>query len=68
NQDPNIIKFVMENPTDRVTYGDLTMIRAEFEELMQLSIEAGTLKRPVTYERYVDESFAKNAKPAAINL
>jgi NitT/TauT family transport system substrate-binding protein len=68
NQDPNIIRFVMENPTDRVTYGDLTMIRAEFEELMQLSIEAGTLKRPVAYERYVDESFAKNAKPAAIGL
>jgi NitT/TauT family transport system substrate-binding protein len=68
NQDPNIIRFVMENPTDRVTYGDLTMIRAEFEELMQLSIEAGTLKRPVPYEKYVDESFAKTAKPAAINL
>jgi NitT/TauT family transport system substrate-binding protein len=68
NQDPNIIRFVMENPTDRVTYGDLTMIRAEFEELMKLSIEAGTLKRPVAYERYVDESFAKNAKPAAISL
>ena len=28
NQDPNIIRFVMENPTDRVTYGDLRMIRA----------------------------------------
>jgi len=68
NQDPNIIRFVMENPTDRVTYGDLTMMRAEFEELMQLSIAAGTLKRPVAYERYVDESFAKNAKPAAISL
>jgi len=68
NQDPNIIKFVMENPTDRVTYGDLAMVRAEFEELMRLSIEAGTLKRPVAYEKYVDESFAKNAKPAAINL
>ena len=25
NQDPNIIRFVMENPTDRVTYGDLRM-------------------------------------------
>jgi len=24
-----------------VTYGDLRMIRAEFDELMQLSIEAG---------------------------
>ena len=68
NQDPNILRFVMENPTDRVTYGDLRMIRSEFEELMQLSIEAGTLTRPVPYERYMDESFARQARPAAIEL
>ena len=68
NQDPNIIRFVMENPTDRVTYGDLRMIRAEFEELMQLSIEAGTLKSPVPYDTYMDESFAKAARAAAIPL
>jgi hypothetical protein len=46
NQDPNVLRFVMQNPADRVTYGDLRMIRAEFDELMQLSIEAGTIKRP----------------------
>jgi NitT/TauT family transport system substrate-binding protein len=68
NQDPNILKFVMENPTDRVTYGDLTMVRPEFDELMQLSIDAGTLKRPVAYEQYVDDSFARAAKPAVIKL
>jgi NitT/TauT family transport system substrate-binding protein len=68
NQDPNIIQFVMDNPVDRVTYGDLRMIRAEFEELMQLSMEAGTIKHPIPYERYVDESFAKKAQPAAIPL
>ena len=68
NQDPNIIRFVMENPTDRVTYGDLRMIRAEFEELMQLSIEAGTLKAPVPYEKYMDESFAKAARAPVIPL
>ncbi|WP_374569381.1 ABC transporter substrate-binding protein [Ideonella sp.] len=68
NQDPNILKFVMENPTDRVTYGDLRMIRAEFDELMQLSVDAGTLKAPVAYEKYVDESFAKAAKAAPISL
>ena len=39
NQDPKIIQFVMDNPTDRVTYGDLRMIRSEFDELMQLSIK-----------------------------
>ena len=68
NQDPNIIQFVMDNPTDRVTYGDLRMIRPEFEELMQLSMEAGTIKHPVAYETYMDESFAKAAKPAVISL
>ena len=68
NQDPNVLKFVMESPADRVTYGDLRMIRAEFDELMKLSIAAGTLTRPVAYESYVDESFVKNLKPVALAL
>jgi NitT/TauT family transport system substrate-binding protein len=68
NQDPKILQFVMENPTDRVTYGDLRMIRAEFDDLMQLSIEAGTIKKPIPFEQYVDESFVKAAKPASIIL
>jgi NitT/TauT family transport system substrate-binding protein len=68
NQDPNIIRFVMENPTDRVTYGDLRMIRGEFEELMELSLQAGTLKHPIAYETYVDERFARNAHAVAMAL
>jgi NitT/TauT family transport system substrate-binding protein len=68
NQDPNVLKFVMENPTDRVTYGDLRMIRSEFEELMQLSLAAGTIRHSIPYEQYVDESFAVNAKAATISL
>jgi NitT/TauT family transport system substrate-binding protein len=68
NQDPNIIQFVMENPTDRVTYGDLRMIRAEFEELMELSIQAGTIKHPIAYETYMEERFARAATPATIPL
>ncbi len=68
NQDPNILKFVMENPTDRVTYGDLRMIPAEFDELMQLSIEAGTIQRPIPVARYLDESFASHVQPVAITL
>ncbi len=58
----------MENPTDRVTYGDLRMIRSEFEELMQLSVQAGTIKQPIAYEKYMDESFAKVASPAPIAI
>jgi len=68
NQDPNILKFVMENPTDRVTYGDLRVIRAEFEELMQLSIQAGTIAHPIPYETYMDESFAKASQPAVVSI
>jgi NitT/TauT family transport system substrate-binding protein len=68
NQDPAILEFVMENPPDRVTYGDLRMIRSEFEDLMQLSLQAGTITHPIAYETYVDERFARNARPAAIPL
>jgi NitT/TauT family transport system substrate-binding protein len=68
NQDPKILKFVMENPTDRVTYGDLRMIREEFEELMQLSIQAGTIKKPIPYETYMEERFTKAAMAASIPL
>lgn len=66
NQDKEIIQFVMENPADRVTYGDMRMIREEFDELMQLSIEAETLERPVPYETYADESFIRVAVPSPI--
>ena len=68
NQDPKIIQFVMDNPVDRVTYGDLRMIRAEFEELMELSIQAGTIKQPIAYERYMEERFAKAAVATPIPL
>jgi len=68
NQDPAIIRFVMENPTDRVTYGDLRMIRSEFDELMQLSLQAGTIRHPIPYETYVEERFARAAQPAPIPL
>ncbi len=68
NQDQKMIRFVMQNPPDRVTYGDLRMIRSEFEDLMQLSVAAGTLKRPVPYESYVDDRFARNGHPASIHL
>ena len=68
NQDPKILQYVMDNPGDRVTYGDLRMIREEFEDLMQLSIEAGTIKHPIPYEKYIDDSFVRATKAATIPL
>lgn len=68
NQDSALIRYVMDNPKDRVTYGDLRLVRAEFEELMQLAVEGNILKRPVPYERYVDDSFVRAYRPTAIKL
>ena len=68
NQDRAVIQYVMDNPTDRVTYGDLRMIKEEFDDLMQLSLQAGTIKNPIPFERYVDDRFVKAAQPARIAL
>jgi NitT/TauT family transport system substrate-binding protein len=68
NQDPNVLQYVMDNPSDRVTYGDLRLIKSEFDELMQISIDAGTIKRRAPYERYVDETFVKSITPVRIAL
>ena len=68
NQDPAVLRFVMQNPSDRVTYGDLRLIRSEFEELLQLELAAGTIKRPGRYEEYVDDRFVRNVVPARISL
>jgi NitT/TauT family transport system substrate-binding protein len=68
NQDPAVLRFVMENPSDRVTYGDLRMITDEFDELMELSIAAGTIERQIPYPQYLDTSFAGNARAATIAL
>jgi NitT/TauT family transport system substrate-binding protein len=68
NQDPEILRLVMKAPPDRVTYGDLRMIPQEFDELMHLSVAAGTLSHPISYATYVDESFARAAQPASIAL
>ncbi len=56
----------MDNPADRVTYGDLRMIKEEFDDMMQQSVQAGTLKKPVAFEQYVDDRFVKASAPARI--
>jgi NitT/TauT family transport system substrate-binding protein len=68
NQDPAIIQYVMDNPTDRVTYGDLRMLKEEFDDLMRLSLEAKTIKAEIPFERYVDERFVHAASAARIPI
>jgi NitT/TauT family transport system substrate-binding protein len=68
NQDSALIRYVMDNPRDRVTYGDLRLVRREFDELMELAYEARILTRRVRYEQYVDESFIQAYRPTDIQI
>ena len=68
NQDVNVLKFVMENPPDRVTYGDLRLIKDEFDDLMKLSMAAGTIKQHIPFEKYVDTSFVTNASAERVTF
>lgn len=67
-QDPKLLKFVMEHPPDRVTYGDLRLVRNEFDAVMKLAVEAKVLTHPIAYETYVDERFMRAFKPVPIDV
>jgi NitT/TauT family transport system substrate-binding protein len=58
----------MDNPPDRVTYGDLRLVRFEFDAVMRLAAEAGVLPRPIPYERYTDERFMRAFTPKTIRV
>jgi NitT/TauT family transport system substrate-binding protein len=68
NQQPEVLRHVLTNPRDRVTYADLRLIRSELDELMEAALEAGIIRQPIPYERYVDESFQRSARPVAIDV
>jgi NitT/TauT family transport system substrate-binding protein len=68
NQQIEILKHVLTNPRDRVTYADLRLIRSEMDDLMEAALEAGIIRQRIAYERYVDESFQRNARPVEIHV
>jgi len=67
-QDSALLRFVMDNPKDRVTYGNLRLVRTELDEIMNLAYDGKVLKNRVPYEKYVDESFMKAYTETAIKL
>ena len=68
NQRPEILKHVLTNPRDRVTYADLRLIQSEMDELMEAALDAGIIRQRIAYERYVDESFQRNVRPVEIHV
>ena len=64
NQNPRLLQFVLSKPPDRVKYSNLKPLRANFEEIEQLAVEAGMLQGTAHFDDYVDDSFAPD--PAVV--
>lgn len=59
NQNPELLKFVLSKPPDRVKYTQLTPHREDLDEIMDLAVELKILERPIAFEDYTDPSFAE---------
>jgi NitT/TauT family transport system substrate-binding protein len=57
NQNPDLLKFVLSKPPDRVKYTNLNLVRKDLEEIEALGKEAGILKGTARFEDYTDTSF-----------
>lgn len=68
NTDSTLIRYVLEHPHDRVTYGDLRLIRQQLDSLMELGIATGIINHPIPYESYTDESFIRHHRNVTVNL
>jgi len=64
HQDPKLLRCVLSTPPDRVTYNDLMLAKKDFDEITQLALEAGILKRPMAFEEYADTRFSEQTKGA----
>lgn len=58
-QDPELLRFVLSRPVDRVKYTNLAPLRDDFDEIMELAVEMGILQRRLDFEAYVDDSFVR---------
>lgn len=70
NQDPELLKFVLTKPPDRVKYTELNLAREEFEEIQRWAEKLGFFdQRPVTaedpfgFEDYCDNRFERARLP-----
>ncbi|TWT74061.1 ABC transporter substrate-binding protein [Allorhodopirellula solitaria] len=67
NQDPELLKFVLTRPPDRVRYSQLDLAREDFEEIQGYAERLGFFRfRPITaddpfgFDDYADDSFERS--------
>lgn len=57
HQHPDLLRFVLSKPPDRVKYTNLRVMREDFEEIEALGAESGILAGTARFEDYADPSF-----------
>jgi NitT/TauT family transport system substrate-binding protein len=56
-KNPDLLRFVLTKPPDRVKYTNLSLRRKDFEEIEALGVESGVLDGTAHFEDYCDPSF-----------
>lgn len=68
-QDEKVVRYVLTQPPDRVSYRMLTPTDEELRRIHDMAIEAGILERPIRMEDLVDRSFIPpDIEPADIEV
>jgi NitT/TauT family transport system substrate-binding protein len=61
NQRPDLLRWALTNPIDRVTYTPLSPEKPDFDLIRDMMMETGVLDRKIEFADYVDTRFAEKA-------
>ncbi|HET6861805.1 MAG TPA: hypothetical protein VFH91_02125, partial [Pyrinomonadaceae bacterium] len=68
-QDEKVVRYVLTQPPDRVSYRMLTPTDAELQVIHDMALKAGILEKPISMKDLIDREFIPaDIKPANIQV
>ncbi|HEY6400706.1 MAG TPA: ABC transporter substrate-binding protein [Blastocatellia bacterium] len=68
-QDEKVVRYVLTQPPDRVSYRMLTPTDEEMQKIHDMALKAGILEKPINMKDLIDRSFIpSDIKPASITV
>ena len=68
-QDERVVRHVLTQPPDRVSYRMLTPTDEDLQQIHDMALKAGILERPISMKDLIDRQFVPaDIKPAAIEV
>jgi NitT/TauT family transport system substrate-binding protein len=68
-QDEKVVRYVLTQPPDRVSYRMLTPTDEELQRIHDMAIKAGILEKPISMKDLIDREFIPaDIKPAKIDI